>query len=69
MQVTKDKYEFPINIADSVAELAALTGVKKESISSMICHKRQGWKKVIVEDEVENESCTKTKSKKRSNRA
>lgn len=36
MQVTKDEYELPVAIADTVAELAMLTGIKPNSISTSI---------------------------------
>lgn len=32
MEVTRDRYELPVAVADSAAELAELVGVKKENI-------------------------------------
>lgn len=51
MQVTKDEYEFPIHIANSVKELAEITGMKEKSLASMISRGYKGWVKVVVEDE------------------
>lgn len=53
--VTKDKYEHPIHIADSVEELADKCGVTVNTIRSAISHaKKDGrwckYVKVEVED-------------------
>jgi len=50
MEITKDKYELPIHIADSAKELAELTGAKNATtILSAIYHanKRGGRCKYI----------------------
>lgn len=55
MSVSRDKYEYPIHMAESIEELAELCGVKVTSIRSYICHaKKDGrwckYVKVEVED-------------------
>ena len=41
MEVTKDKYELPVAIADSCNELARIRNVNPNTISSMIYHCRE----------------------------
>lgn len=58
MKVSNDEYELPEAIADSIAELARIIGVKRNVISSAMSHaKKKGFKssyvKVIIESEVE----------------
>lgn len=44
MLVTQDKYELPLVVADTVAELAKLTGKKRSSVASAISHaKKKGF--------------------------
>lgn len=56
MAVTKDALSLPLAVADSVAELAELRGVKKETIRSLVSRgrtgkiKRPGYIVVEVED-------------------
>lgn len=50
MEISKDRYELPIHIADTAKELAELTGAKNATtIISAIYHanKRGGWCKYI----------------------
>lgn len=42
MQITNDKYELPLAVADTVEELAQMRGVKKDSIYSIMSHFRHG---------------------------
>lgn len=54
MEVTKDKYELPVAIADSVAELARMIGQSRNTISSAISHaKKKGYNshyvKVVID--------------------
>lgn len=42
MMVTSDKYELPLAVADSLAELAKMVGVKAQSIRSAINHYESG---------------------------
>lgn len=42
MKVTRDKYELPIAIADTVGELSEMTGASKETIFSNISHQKTG---------------------------
>lgn len=55
MAVTKDALSLPLAVADSVAELAELRGVKKETIRSLISRGRTGKVKrpgyIVVEVE------------------
>lgn len=56
MKVTTDKYELPVGVADSVAELSKLTGKSANNISSMLSHaKKNGCKSQIVEVEIDDE--------------
>lgn len=56
MEVTQDKYELPVAVAYTVAELARLRGVKESTIYSYISREKAGrfkskYKKVEVEDD------------------
>ena len=53
MKVTRDRFEFPVAIADSAAELARITGANVNTIRSSICHQKQGRNKNSVYREVE----------------
>lgn len=49
MVVTQDKYELPLAVADSPAELARMLGVKSSVIRSAISHsKKKGFKSKYV---------------------
>ena len=53
IKTTKDKYELPVAVADSVEELAKMIGLTKASVASMITrHRGNVYKVVIDEDEV-----------------
>ena len=45
MKVTKDEYELPIAIADSIPKLAAMLGIKPQSIYDSMRHvkSRGSW--------------------------
>ena len=45
---TKDKYELPIVVADSVSELAKMLNMKSTTISIYLSLGRPGFHKVIV---------------------
>ena len=45
---TKDKYELPIAVADSVSELAKMLGMKSTTISIYLSLDRPGFYKIIV---------------------
>ncbi len=57
MKVTHDKYELPVAIADSAAELARKLGVSKGSIESSVSRQKRGlnlhsiYRRVEVEDD------------------
>ena len=42
MEVTRDKYEFPLHIEDSPRRLAEKCGVSENTVSSACCHYRKG---------------------------
>ena len=45
---TKDKYELPIAVADSVSELAKMLNMKPTTISIYLSLDRPGFYKIIV---------------------
>ena len=59
MAVTNDRYELPLAIGDTVSELAQELGVKRKTISEVMCHyklyrRRSGRSKyirVVIDDE------------------
>lgn len=51
MQVSKDKYELPLAVAESPTELAKIVGTTKNNVSSSISKKRKGWVKVEVRED------------------
>ena len=53
MKVTNDEYELPLAVADSMAELARMTGIKPESLYSIISRDRHGKKHSYSYREVE----------------
>ena len=40
LEVTSDKYELPLAVADSASELAKMRRVKSDYIRSAICHSK-----------------------------
>lgn len=55
MKISKDKYELPEAVADTVAELAKMCGTNPMYIYSCLSHaKKKGfksiYKKVVIED-------------------
>ena len=57
MKLSRDKYEFPEVITDSIEELAVECGVKVNSIRQAICHyktegRRPRYMRVEVDDDV-----------------
>lgn len=55
MQVSKDKYELPIAVADSVTELAEIASTTAGAISTAICKGRKGFCKVVIDEEEDTE--------------
>ena len=57
MEVTSDKYELPVAIAESPRELARMTNTKSNIIRSAICHGKESGRmrskyvKLEVEDD------------------
>lgn len=56
MQITMDKYELPIIVANSVPELARITGVSANTIRSNMSHaKKYGFKYKFIAVEIEDD--------------
>jgi len=62
MMVTKDKYELPLGVYDSLDEMAAKQGVKKDYIKhsiSMYEHGKANWfvpfRKVVIKEDLKSE--------------
>ena len=54
MKVTKDEYELPVAIADSIAELAKMLGVTRQHIYDSMRHtKQRGHKTPYIKVEIE----------------
>lgn len=56
MEVTPDKYELPVRVADSVGELAEMCGCGKRTIQSAITHYNAGYcnskyRRVVIDDD------------------
>ena len=57
MKVTRDKYELPVAIANTMKELAQILGVKKDTISGCISRYNRGiashsaYRKVEIDDD------------------
>lgn len=50
IMTTKDKYEFPIMIEDSLVELSRKSGVSKATIKSSIRRGAVGYKKIRIDE-------------------
>ena len=65
MCVTEDKYELPIAVADTVPELAKLTGATSGSIYSCLSKVKHGnanksrYIKVVIEDDKQRQNINK----------
>lgn len=42
MEVTQDKYQLPVAVAESIKELSMITGTPKSAISQSACRMRNG---------------------------
>lgn len=42
MKVTRDKFQLPIAVADSIRELSQITGHSEDTIRSSISHQKHG---------------------------
>ena len=51
MEVTKDKYELPVAIADSAVELAGIVNKTVNNIRSSASHGYGTYVRVVIEDE------------------
>lgn len=59
MQVTKDKYELPVAIADSCKELAEIVGKTSNTVSSSITHSKErgNWTPYRKVEITEDDEC------------
>lgn len=56
LQVTLDKYEFPVAVADTAEQLANLVGCSQNNIYSCVSHaKRYGYRSRFVKVEIEED--------------
>lgn len=56
LEVTKDKYELPIAVADTADELAEIRGTIKNAVLSGISQEKRGharsrFKRIVVDDD------------------
>ncbi len=57
MKVTDDEYELPLCVADTVMELAELTGSTRNAIYTAVNKQKRGklkksqWRKVLIEED------------------
>lgn len=56
LRVTRDKYELPEAVADSIKELSEMTGIKRNSIRSLLSHNRKGWCRVEIDESEKEDS-------------
>lgn len=50
MKTTLDKFELPIAVADTIKELAAITGNSYGTIATSISKNRKGFYKILIEE-------------------
>lgn len=56
LRVTKDRYELPLAVAESQAELSRMLGMNKNTVGSAIRNaKKFGWDCIYKEVEVEDD--------------
>lgn len=55
MQVSKDKYELPLNIAKSVGEMHRISGIDRSTIYKALKRNLRGMKSSFVYVEVEDD--------------
>ena len=48
IKTSKDKYELPMFVADSAAELAKMVGLSKGSVASMITRGIGGYHRIVI---------------------
>lgn len=51
MKTTKDKYELPEAVAESVDELAKKIGYTKSSVATQISKHKKGFYKILIDEE------------------
>ena len=55
MKVTRDKYELPVAVAETKAELARMLGIKREHVQSAFFHAKKYKHPTYVVVEVDDE--------------
>lgn len=55
IRVTRDKFELPVAIANSVDELARICGTTRGTVLSSISHKKGTYRRVVIDDNDEEE--------------
>ena len=55
MKVTRDKYELPVAVAETKAELARMLGIKRENVRTAFSHAKKFKNPTYVVVEVDDE--------------
>ena len=55
IKTSRDDYELPEAVAESVCELSMMTGCTEHSIRTMLTRKQRGWIVIDVPSDYENE--------------
>lgn len=50
MKTTKDEYELPEAVADSVHELSKMIGLTQGTVASLMSRKAKGFYKVVIDE-------------------
>ena len=50
MRTTRDKYELPLAVAETPAELGLMVGKSANNVMSLICKQVRGWYRVEIEE-------------------
>ena len=51
MEITRDKYELPLAVANNLPELARMVGAKESTVKSHISHKTGKYIRVEINEE------------------
>lgn len=55
IKCTTDKFELPVAVADSAAELAKMVGLTKGSVASMLTRELSGFHRIEIDEDLKNE--------------
>ena len=47
---TKDEFEFPVYVADSIKELSEMSGIKSRTLTMYISQGRKGYYKILTDE-------------------